>query len=708
MRFLLPLIVVALHAVLPTWADHEEPDTRGRATAPSAHSITEPESFVRLRQARSAIRVKRNEKASAAGPNPCSGGFGQPEYRISGFQFNKTTIEAGDRSMTHFQLQDVGNNVSTSCTTPYLQDPNEPVWNDCEGDQGPVSPTTIFKYTDSTNELEINQMWICELENKTHPHPYFSSARINIANLLQCVDDATQTRCTVADDSASPFNGDYLTPIWNSDTVDVIPPSQAAAKGTPWNPTPCIGPSFSYPNWDVRNFSYNRGDGGDSVSLRLNNHASNQSVACTVQEGEWSDCGSNSTSVRFIRNNGELSVNQTWICNGGERYPENVIFRAIGSITIEADSANSLYIKGTLTEPIELTPNVAPGGVNHLGCLETSETPSWIVTSWVWNEIWRNGYNTGNLTATFSNPATGFNLTCTGDGEELNRDGRYGYDRWFGCGLSNSPFSEYEIVSSIKLNPLTEVFSINQRWYCNGHDDQLPTGFRAVGDVDTSLECSWNNNTATDTTIKTCYQTELPLIVQGNVTNRTELAQDVFFELPPTGYSCTIASVLSTQWRSTWQTDSLYTTPTLANTFKTRGYFGISFLALDGFRSVDYTDVSLTPFLPTSEPGRRYDCRNHETGEESSKAWARNSLECKWQLDLATGYFAINHTWFCDDKDPDNPIVFTGWGSRFFDFSCYVYRDDEEISCDPTGMNPPPVLPTYLSWKTVPAAELKA
>ncbi|KAI1416186.1 hypothetical protein F5Y13DRAFT_186438 [Hypoxylon sp. FL1857] len=707
MHFLSVLIFMALQLVLPARGDYGGLDTQRRATMLNDHSITDPESFVRLRQARSSLRTKRNAKASAVGASPCSDGFKQPEYRVSGFQFNKTAVKAGDRSMTHFQLYDVANNGSTSCTTPYLQDPNEPVWNDCEGDQGPISPKTFFKYTDSTNELEINQMWICEVANRTHPHPYFSSAKINVFNLLQCVDDARQTMCTVADDSISPFNGDYVTPSWNSGAVDVIPPSQATAKGTPWNPTPCIGPSFSYPNWDVKGFSYTRGDEGDSVSLSLNNHASNETVTCTVQEGDWSNCGNNSTNVRFIRNKGELSVNQTWVCKGDEKYPENVTFRAIGTVTIEADSADSVYIKGSLTEPIELTPNVAPEGVNHPGCLESSETPSWIVTSWVWNEIWRNGYNTGNLTATFYNPATGFNQTCTGDGEELNRDGRYGYDRWWGCAIVTSPFRDYEIISSIKLNPLTEVFSINQRWYCNGHDDKLPAGFRAEGGADTSLECSWNNNTATNTTIKTCYQTKLPLVVEGNVTNRTELAKDVFFELAPTGYSCTIASVLATQWQSVWQTDSLYTTPTFPNTFKTRAYFSLTFIALEGFQSVAYKDVAVTPFLPTSEPGRWHDCKNYETGEQSSSVWARNSLDCKWQLDLATGYFAINHTWFCDDKDPENPIIFKGSGSRFFDFSCYVYRDDEEISCNPAGMNPPPVLPTYLSWKSVPAAELR-
>ncbi|KAL7623199.1 hypothetical protein AAE478_006880 [Parahypoxylon ruwenzoriense] len=608
--------------------------------------------MARWKQATNLPHTKHNVGTNIASTSPCAEAFEKPKYRLSEFQFNKTTTEAGDRIMTHFQLYDVPNNGSLSCTTPYLQDSDKPIWNDCNVNDDAADSKTIFKYTASTHQLELNQMWICEVQNKTHPHPYFSSAKMNLTGLLDCVDDTIHTKCTIADDAVSQFSGDYVTPVWKSGEVDVIPPSQESAKDTPWNPTPCIGLSFSYPNWDIQGFFSERNDEGTSVHFRLNNHANNQSVMCEVQGGEWSSCN-NSTDVRFDEESKEVSVNQTWVCNESERYPEEVTFRAIGSASFDGNSP--VLIKGSLTEPIELTPNVAPEGVNHPACLETSETPSWIITSWMWNEKWRNGYNSGDLTVTFYNPSTGFNLTCKGDGEELNRDGRYGYERWWGCALASSPFDDYRIISLIKLNPVTEVFSIDQRWSCNGHDSKLPAKFKAVGDTDTTLECSWSNDTSTNTFVKTCRQAELPLTVHGNVTERTELPRDVFFELDPSGYSCTIASVLATQWRTTWPSDTVYAGPTFAGTFKTKAYFGITFAALDGYQNVNYRGISLTPFLPTSEPGRWYDCKDYEGGEVSSSAWARNSLDCKWQLDLATGYFAINHTWFCDDKDPENP-----------------------------------------------------
>lgn len=39
--------------------------------------------------------------------------------------------------------------------------------------------------------------------------------------------------------------------------------------------------------------------------------------------------------------------------------------------------------------------------------------------------------------------------------------------------------------------------------------------------------------------------------------------------------------------------------------------------------------------------------------------------------------------------------MFKAVGSRFYDFSCYIAWDDDEIACGPTGLDAPPVLPTY-------------
>ncbi|KAI1081083.1 hypothetical protein F5B20DRAFT_536706 [Whalleya microplaca] len=639
--------------------------------------------------------------------SPCTDtSFNKPEYKVSGFQFNKTTTPRGDRGLTNFQLQDVANNVSMSCTTPYLQDINNPMWNDCGPKEDEFHPWTTFQYTASEDEVAISQTWICEQENKSFPHPYFSSATLDLTTVIQCVDDEKQTTCTAADDEVPSFSGDYVIPVWNSDQLEIIPPSPEHDTAVPWNPSPCIGVAFSYPNWDVDNFTYNTIDDGISVSFQLKNHANNQSVACIVQGGDWSSCD-NSTDVRFIEETNQLSINQTWSCNGGQKYPKNVTFRAVGNASIDAEcdqdgcNAAKSVIKGSLTQPIELTPNVAPFGVNYPGCLEKSETPSWEVTSWEWKETWTDGYGTGSITAIVHNLANGWNVTCKGYGRDLNRDSGNN-DTSYYCDYVTNAFDSYAISSFIHIDPTTGLFSVDQRWQCNGHDDKLPAKFKAYGTADNNLECSWENNTETKVDERTCYRTELPFIVTGNVLERTELAAGVFDEVPPDGYSCTISSVLTPGWQASYSTDTIYVgpTPNSADSFKTM----VNFLlqnnqAMEGFQRVDYEGVSITPFLPSSEPARWYDCVDQERNETSG-AWARQSLECKWQLDLATGYFAINHTWYCDDKDPDHPILFTATGSAFWNTGCYVNWRNDQIECNPT--NSSIITPTTFSWDTSP------
>ncbi|KAI0009919.1 hypothetical protein F4779DRAFT_579829 [Xylariaceae sp. FL0662B] len=708
MRSLLPFGIVALLLVPLARSDNASPKIQsGHLRLAGLHSWNQV-SPPGWKQKTNHLPVRPGTlTARADTTTPCTdAAFKQPEYRVSGFQFNKTTTPRGDRGMTHFQLQDIANDVTMSCTTPYLQDINTPIWNDCGPKEDEFHPWTTFQYTTSEDKVAISQTWICAQENKSFPHPYLSSATLDLTELLQCVDDPTQTRCTAVDDEVPSFSGDYVTPVSHSDEVDIIPPSPDHDIGVPWNPTPCIGPSFSYPNWDVDDFSYDEIDAGITVSFQLSNHANNQSVACTIQGGEWSSCN-NSTDVRFVEDTNQLSVNQTWSCNGGEKYPKDVTFRAVGNVSLDVECeqeschAAKSIIKGSLTEPIELTPNVAPLGVNYLGCLEKSETPSWEVTSWVWRETWTDGYPTGSVAATVHNQANGFNATCKGQGYDLNRDSGLN-DTTYYCDYVTNAFEDYLIFSFIHLSPDTGMFSIDQTWYCNGHDGKLPAKFKATGTADNKLECSWNNNTETKVNERTCHRTELPLIVNGNVTERTELASDAFVEVPPDGYSCTISSVLAPGWQATYSTDTIYVgpTPNSADAFNTT----VNFLlennqAVEGFQRVDYEGVSVTPFLPLSEPGRWYDCVDLEDGEVSD-AWGRLTVDCKWQIDLATGYFAINHTWFCNDKDPDHPILFTGTGSAFWSLDCYSNWADDQIQCNPT--NASTIIPTTFSWDTSP------
>lgn len=270
-------------------------------------------------------------------PSPCkSPAFVKPVYQLSGFQFNKTGAGSppADVGLTTFLLHDIVNNNSFSCTTPYLQDPDSGEWSDCYPSDDMTSPRTVFRHMFENHQVDVGQMWVCDQQNKTFPGLFFSSATLTYAHALSCDNQDgsnTHTHCVIPDTESIPFSGGYITPDWNVKTPAPIPLGPIPANATdnpPWNETPCVGLSFSYPNWDVDNFSHTTG----SVSFSLRNHANNASTQCSFQrdgsdEAQWVACG-NSTKVLFDGQSGLLFVNQTWECsisNYDEPYADPVM-----------------------------------------------------------------------------------------------------------------------------------------------------------------------------------------------------------------------------------------------------------------------------------------------------------------------------------------------------------------------------------------------
>jgi hypothetical protein len=123
----------------------------------------------------------------------------------------------------------------------------------------------------------------------------------------------------------------------------------------------------------------------------------------------------------------------------------------------------------------------------------------------------------------------------------------------------------------------------------------------------------------------------------------------VFVEPVPSGYSCTIASVLAPKWRISWNTLTPFWNPIFVNDVDTKASLYLYNYGT-GSEFVDETNLQLTPLLPTSEPDRWFNC--NEIPDDGSST---NVIDCTWQLDLATGYFAVNQTWLCSDKDPEHP-----------------------------------------------------
>jgi len=146
-----------------------------------------------------------------------------------------------------------------------------------------------------------------------------------------------------------------------------------------------------------------------------------------------------------------------------------------------------------------------------------------------------------------------------------------------------------------------------------------------------------------------CTPNRDSLVVPGVITSETALSPLEAVEPRPTGFSCTIASLLATQWsfRRGW-----HLTTNLVNQRSGGGFFALIHHGRGRDRQYEdftFEDNRLSPGHPDFDPDTWYESW---LGGDAGPA-ARQ----QFQIDLTSGVVAINETWLCDDKDPDHPYV---------------------------------------------------
>jgi hypothetical protein len=136
------------------------------------------------------------------------------------------------------------------------------------------------------------------------------------------------------------------------------------------------------------------------------------------------------------------------------------------------------------------------------------------------------------------------------------------------------------------------------------------------------------------------------LIIPATSVNQYQLAPKELAEPIPAGPSCTIASVQSAQLG--WELSGFSTRTDFNHWWSGWNSLGFSLINLASGRIAvvpNNGDTAWLPFLPVSQPDKWYSCHQKQVG----------AIDCQYQIDMATGYFAINQTWYCDDKDPAAP-----------------------------------------------------
>ncbi|KAK3370376.1 hypothetical protein B0H63DRAFT_552312 [Podospora didyma] len=417
-------------------------------------------------------------------------------------------------------------------------------------------------------------------------------------------------------------------------------------------------------------------------------------MVCSPLPGAPYDASGTSFRVKFGYSNRELNVQQNWTCGDtkgtySRKFQANEISRYKMPLFCADDAgrvcrANRQVIKGQLTAPVSpFTPATIPPppGATQPGCTARSGIPTWLLHFRF--EETRYGRAAGNqqvpsswrqptriLTLQLRNDANNYTQTCT---ITTSDDPAILAKTWRRCFPDTSLAQRY-IETYFKFNQTTAQLQINQTWFCSDTDPSQPLLYQATlsykiplcGETNTTAPGNWPqcrdfyqtrwcdmatyrnnqlypfNRTVGGTVLRTERLPANALTDPDPDPNQwactaDSLARPVEWRLrsPPTG---TPGQIFSTTWPSSYST-----------AIEPRSTFAIelnnSALSPRGSISPGYTyGLEDTPNLITSQRGRPF----------------RNVVNWSFRFDASSGYLELKHSWFCNDKNPDTPILFNG------------------------------------------------
>jgi hypothetical protein len=85
----------------------------------------------------------------------------------------------------------------------------------------------------------------------------------------------------------------------------------------------------------------------------------------------------------------------------------------------------------------------------------------------------------------------------------------------------------------------------------------------------------------------------------------------------------------------------------------------------------EYNGWTMTPWTRTFNPSRTISDMTESDGYTTNYGWKfYNALDWQFRFDISTGYMELNHSWYCDDKNLDTPIIFNGTWNGYIPLSC--------------------------------------
>lgn len=279
-------------------------------------------------------------------------------------------------------------------------------------------------------------------------------------------------------------------------------------------------------------------------------------------------------------------------------------------------------------------------------------------------------------------------------------------------------FPQWAIETYIQFNRDTGGFKVNQTWYCNDTQEATPyapivfsvlthhltccirfmiTAHGSIPQDSSSLICGVSNSTALHVICETLFAPiycdvlysaqwcslggdrdgqGAPLGIRSSQTAVQRLPSNAFTDPDPEPgqWSCTISSLghgpviwkLQTQdyltltaWFGHWKSDQMYTKLRFnLSSSVFWGRPGVGVVRNIGTQESQGPDASaLTPWLRGFEPTHTFHSGDRfANGYDADLGWNfYNALDWNVRFDLSTGYMELNHSWYCDDKDPSRP-----------------------------------------------------
>lgn len=444
--------------------------------------------------------------------------------------------------------------------------------------------------------------------------------------------------------------------------------------------------------------------GGRDLELRYGDELM---MACGPLPGAPYDASGTLFRVKFTTPNRELEVQQNWTC-GSTRGDYKRGFQARTSRGFKmplfcADDGGRVcrakrhVIKGELMAPVvAFTPAAIPPppGAMQPGCTAKSGIPTWLLH--LRFEDTRYGRAPGNaatpsswrlasrtLTLVLRNDANNYTQTCTidpGDGSLAASA-----QTWLRC-FPDTGLAQRYIETYLRWNQTSAELRVNQTWFCSDTDPSTPLLYQGAftfkvplcGKTNSSAPGEWPScrdfyrtrwcETATNRNNKLAPQNRT---VYGNILRTERLPANALTDPDPDphpgDWACTAdslarpiewrlrqppgsAAVFSTAWPNAGVEPRSTFTIELNNSATARRPGG------GVLPNVGATGAWLTPYFAGWRPATPYGVEEtpNAIGYYQRRPY-RNMVDWSFRFDALSRYLELNHTWFCNDKNPDMP-----------------------------------------------------